>query len=275
MKMCFMFLIRHGKNRVCYREIPECVPHFCNRSIHAVFCNIHFSRALDYPFSLNSSILMKRILPVSFFALCAIVLLGFSVSCIGVQGSGKIVTEKRALSGFTAIEAGGAIDLEISQSDSYSVEVSADDNILPKIITNVDGETLRIERKGEDFFTSSTVHVKISLPKLTAVELSGASEGIAKNITSDKLHLEVSGASKFLMSGKVSELHSEVSGASKLEAKDLVADNAEIECSGASKAHMHATSSLKISAEGASKVLYSGTPRIIEESSGASSIAQE
>jgi len=218
---------------------------------------------------------MKRILPVSFYVFCAILLLGFTVSCVGVQGSGRIATEKRALTGFTAIEASGAIDVDITQSDSYSVEVSADDNILPKIITKVEGETLLIERNGDDFFNSSTVHVKISLPKLAALELSGASDGTAKNIKADKLNLEISGASKLIVSGTVTELHSEVSGASKLEAKDLVADNAEIECSGASKAHMHATTSLKINAGGASKVVYSGTPRVIEESSGASSIAQE
>jgi hypothetical protein len=218
---------------------------------------------------------MKRILLFSFFALSILFLLSFNVSCIGMQGSGRIISEKRTLSGFTAIEAGGAVDVEVSQSDSYSVEVSTDDNILPNIITKVEGETLHISRQDKDFFNNSTVHVKISLPKLSAIELSGASRGIANNIKSDKLNLEVSGASRLLMNGTVSELQSEVSGASKLDAKGLIADNVEIECSGASKAHVQANTSLKISAAGASKVVYSGTPKVVEESSGASSIAQD
>jgi hypothetical protein len=224
----------------------------------------------------NSSILMKRILLFSFCAVSLLFLVGFNASCNGMQGSGKIITEKRALSGFSAIEAGGAIDVDVTQSDSYSVEVTTDDNIMPTIITKVEGETLTIEREDHELFNGgSTVHVKISLPKLSALELSGASRGVASNIKSDKLSLEVSGASKLLISGTVSELHSEVSGASKLEAKGLIADNADVECHGASKAHIHANTSLKIAAGGASQVVYSGTPKVIEESSGASSIAQE
>jgi hypothetical protein len=218
---------------------------------------------------------MKRNLLFSFFTICVIFLLGFNISCTRAQGSGRIITEKRTLSGFTAIEVGGAIEVEVSQSDSHSVEVSADDNILPTIITKVDGDILKIERHEGDLFNSSTVHVKISLPTLSGLELSGASHGSAKNIKTDKLNLEISGASKLIVSGTVSELQSEVSGASKLDAKGLVADNIEIECAGASKAMVHANISLKINAEGASKVVYSGSPKVIEESSGASSIAQE
>jgi hypothetical protein len=218
---------------------------------------------------------MKQILLFSVCAIPVLILSSFNVSCIGVQGSGKIITENRTLSGFMAIEARSAIDLEVSQSDGYSVAVSADDNILPKVITKVEDGTLKIEVNNGDLFNSFTVHVKISLPKLSAVELSGASHGIAKNIQTDKLRLEISGASKLIASGTASELYSEVSGASKLEAMDLMTNNAEVECSGASKAHVHATTTLKINAEGASKVVYSGTPKVTEESSGASIIAQE
>jgi hypothetical protein len=220
---------------------------------------------------------MKRPLLFSFCAISAIIFLSFNASCNVVHGSGKIITEKRALSGFTAIDAGGAIEVEVSQSDSYLVEVEADDNIMPRILTIVENGTLNIsmQDKDFDFFNNATVHVKVSMPKISGIELSGASHGIAKNIKTDKLNLEVSGASKLIVSGTASELNSEVSGASKLDAKDLIADNAEVECAGASKAIVHANTTLKIEAEGASKVIYSGSPKVTEESSGASSIAQE
>ena len=220
---------------------------------------------------------MKRLLLFSFIAISAFAFVGFNAACNVVHGSGKIITEKRVLSGFTAIDAGGAIELEVSQSDSYSVEVEADDNIMPKILTTVENGTLRIsmQDKDFDFDKNATVHVKVSMPQISGIELSGASHGIAKNIKTDKLSLEVSGASKFMISGTASELNSEVSGASKLEAKELLADNASVECSGASKAHVHANTSLKIDVAGASKVTYSGSPKVTQASSGASSIAQE
>ncbi len=218
---------------------------------------------------------MKRILLVSFCVISAVIFLTFNVACSIVHGSGKMASEKRTLSGFTAIAAGGAVELEVSQSDSYSVEVTADDNILPKIITKVENETLKIEMPNMDFFDNSTVYVKVSLPKLSSLELGGASHGILKDIKTDKLNLEISGASKLMVNGTVAQLNSEVSGASKLDAKELIADNAEIECRGASKALIHANATLNINAEGASRVIYSGSPKVSQETSGASSIAQE
>ncbi|MFI5263202.1 MAG: head GIN domain-containing protein [Candidatus Kapaibacterium sp.] len=218
---------------------------------------------------------MKRLLLLSFFAISFIAFVGFNAACNIVHGSGKMASEKRPLTGFTGIEAGGAVDLEVSQSDSYSVEVTADDNILHKITTRVENGTLKIEMPEMDFFDNSTVHVKVSLPKLSALELAGASHGVAKNIKTDKLDLEVSGASKMIITGTAAELNTEVSGASKLDAKELITDNAVVECAGASKATVHANTSLKIEAAGASKVIYSGSAKVTEESSGASSIAQD
>jgi hypothetical protein len=220
---------------------------------------------------------MKRILLFTLCVISSVALLSAITACNVVHGSGVMASEKRDLSGFTSIEAGGAVDLDVTQSDSYSVEVTADKSMLARVFTTVENGALKIEMKeGDfDFLDNSTVHVKVSLPKLSSLHLAGASRGIAKNIITDKLSLEISGASKLQVNGTVAQLISEVSGASKLEAKELIAENAEVECLGASKAHIHANTTLKIDAEGASKVVYSGSPKVTQEISGASNIAQE
>jgi len=200
---------------------------------------------------------MKRPLLFAFFALSTLVFLSLNVACNVVHGSGVMAKEKRDVTGFTAIDAGGAMDLEVSQSDTYSVEVQADKNMIHRVLTSVENGTLKIEMStGDfDFLDNPNVHVKVSLPKISALGLAGASSGIAKNIKSDKLNLEISGASKMIISGTATELISEVSGASK--------------------AIVHANTSLKIDAAGASKVIYSGSAKVTQESSGASSVSQE
>ena len=220
---------------------------------------------------------MKRILLLGFCVIAVVFFLNSTIACNVVHGSGKLISEKRDLSGFTGIEAGGAIDIEVTQADSYSVEIEADKNLMPHVRTTVESGTLKIstEDMNFDFFDHSTVHVKISMPKLSSFELAGASKGIAKNIKTDKLSLDVSGASKLIVAGTASSVNSEISGASKLEAKDLIADNVEVDCAGASKAYVHANATLKISAAGASNVIYSGSAKVSEESSGASSVERE
>jgi hypothetical protein len=218
---------------------------------------------------------MKRILLFSTFSAFIILCLILDSACSKVQGSEKLLTEKRTLNGFTAIDASNAIEVEITQSDMYSVEVQADDNIIADVITTVENGTLKIEMKKGEHFTNSTVLVKVSIPKLTAISLSGASHGAVKQVKAEKLDLLISGASKLIATGDVSELNTVISGASRLDAKELISKDASVECHGASTAHIFANASLKINANGASKVTYSGKAIVTRESSGASIIAQD
>src|SRR5262245_4331730 len=72
----------------------------------------------------------------------------FSINFSGEKGSGKIATEQRDLKGFKGVDVGGAFLVEITAQKDYSVEVEADDNLLPLIKTEVDDGVLEIESEG-------------------------------------------------------------------------------------------------------------------------------
>jgi hypothetical protein len=57
----------------------------------------------------------------------------------GTTGSGKAATETRALPEFQAIELSGSMDLKVRQGSPQSVQVQADDNLLPLLETVVEG----------------------------------------------------------------------------------------------------------------------------------------
>ena len=63
----------------------------------------------------------------------------------GVAGSGNIVNENREVSNFKAIDVGGFFQVEIVAQKDFSVEVQADDNLLPLIKTEVSDGVLKIE----------------------------------------------------------------------------------------------------------------------------------
>lgn len=207
----------------------------------------------------------------------------FSTSCSfskfsnlsGVQGSGTSKSETRDVSGFTKIDAGGAINLEVAMHKDFSVVVEADDNLLTNIKTEVSGETLKIY--SEDQISPKTrINVRISMPAIEGMDVSGASSSSVTDVNSDSLELKASGASKITINGTAKELNAEASGASTIDAENLKAENADVEASGASKAVVLATNELDVNASGASKISYVGEPKNVKQnSSGASSISKK
>jgi hypothetical protein len=190
----------------------------------------------------------------------------------GVKGSGVVKTETRELPKFSAIDFGGAIELDVTAQKDQKVEIEADDNILPLITTEVKGDTLYISNQ-QRINWHSKVRVRISVQDLNALNISGASKATAGDLKSDNFKLDVSGASKIKLSGEADHLDIEASGASRVEADDFKAGVVSAEASGASKILVFATDSVTANASGASNITYSGNPKNVKKnSSGASSV---
>lgn len=193
----------------------------------------------------------------------------------GVQGSGNAKQETRNVSGFKEIEASGAINTEIAVGKDFIVTVEADDNLLPQVKTEVKGETLKIYT--ENRFSSKTkITVRISMPELKKVDISGASTANITNVTGDSLEMQASGASRIKVDGQVKDFNVEASGASTIDASKLNAENADVDSNGASTITVAPSSDLKAEASGASTVYYTGDPKNIkQDSSGASTIKKK
>ncbi len=224
---------------------------------------------------------MKRLgLLVFIFALS--IGLAFSTNCSfsgiknsgGVQGSGTSKTETRSVRGFTKIDAGGAIAVEVSVGKDFAVEVQADDNLLSNIKTEVSGDTLKIY-SSDRISPKTPVKIVVSMPEIENFEVSGASNGKISNVKADDLKLKASGASKIKIEGTAKDLNADLSGASSLEAENLKAENAQVEVSGASQATVSAFNELNVDASGASRIIYTDEPKNLKQnSSGASSITK-
>ena len=193
----------------------------------------------------------------------------------GIKGSGTSKTEQRNVTGFKRVDAGGAINVEVDAQKDFSVNVEADDNLLQYIKTEVNGDTLKIYSEGR-ISPSAKLNVKISMPEIEGINLSGASDGRISNVKADELELKVSGASEVSINGEAKTLEADASGASTINAENLKVEDANVEASGASKAMVSATNNLEADASGASKISYTGEPKNIKQnSSGASSISKK
>lgn len=69
---------------------------------------------------------------------------------IVLRGSGELASEERELPGFSAVHVNSSIDVTIETGPEQRVVASADDNILPYLRTEVEGDTLIVDLGEED-----------------------------------------------------------------------------------------------------------------------------
>ena len=210
-----------------------------------------------------------------------ILFIGLAAGCTrienigGVKGSGNAKTESRNVSGFKEIKAENAVELEITVQKDFSLTIEADDNLLEKIKTEVSGNTLKISTK-ENITSKNKIKIKVSLPELTKLDISGASKANISGVKTDSLKLNASGASKIKVDGEVKSLEAIASGASGIDAENLKTENAKANSSGASNITVSPTGELDAEASGASSVTYTGEPKNIKQNaSGASTIKKK
>jgi len=191
-----------------------------------------------------------------------------------VLGSGRVITEVRPVSGFTAIAVSGAIQAVITPAGTDSLEITAEDDIAPFVETVVTAGRLTIGfRPGApSISTAIGVVCRIGGPSVREIQLSGASRVQMDGIEAHELTVWLEGASTFAGSGTVDRLRLDMSGASRFAAPSLRVRTADATLSGASSALVRLIEALVVRVNGASVFDYLGDPVVQAETSGASQV---
>jgi hypothetical protein len=188
---------------------------------------------------------------------------GFS----GVAGSGQPKTELRPVSGFTALAVSGAITVDIGIAPDPRVEISGDDNLVPLITTEVHGDRLEI-RNGKELRPKVPLVIRIAVPRVTEVAVSGASSVVLHDVRGDNLKLVLDGASKLRADGALHQLTVDVAGASDADLDKLAAERASVTVSGSSEADVAVSKALDAHVHGAAQLNYRGDPPELKQDVG-------
>lgn len=173
-------------------------------------------------------------------------------------------SEKRDGFGFSEIKANGAVNLIITVESGFDVTVEGEEKLFKNLKTEVKGETLEIKTTG-NFNSENKLRVKISLPELKNLEITGASEGVVKNVKADEFKLRVAGSSKLTIDGETNKLEITANGASTIDAENLKATDAKAKVAGASTITMSVSNELEAESLGASNIYYVGKPKKVEK----------
>jgi hypothetical protein len=243
---------------------------------------------------------MKRTVTILIVFLIAAILAGCGVGPFGVAssvvtGSGNVRTEDRQVSNFTALNLTGVGDVTITQGDSESFSIEAEDNLIPLIETEVRGGVLLIGlRNSTAIVPRKNITMKVGLKKLDNLTLSGAGNIHSAGITSDRLSLTLTGAGGLQidklsasqltlvlsgtggakLAGEVSNQTATLSGVGNYSASELKSSAAKVAISGAGDATVWATDKLDATISGVGSVKYYGSPSLTKQISGAGQVQQ-
>ncbi len=87
------------------------------------------------------------------------------------------VTKNYDFKDFQTVSVGYGMHVDISQSNSYSIEVKADEQDFEYLKVEKDGDELKFYIDKNNYRKRDEIIIKITMPSLTAINLSGGSIG--------------------------------------------------------------------------------------------------
>jgi len=210
----------------------------------------------------------------------------------GDKDKGPVKKETRSVADFNSISVSAGIDLYIKQGNKESVTVKASENVIDRLMTEVENGQLRIYlKKGK--YRNAKMDVFVVVDELEALHASGGSDvygqtpfraddfelhasggsDIEMDLEAERLECHLSGGSDTDLEGSVNHLHIQASGGSDFEGFKLATKHCVINASGSSDSNVNASESLEVNASGSSDVNYKGNPSKTNiQSSGSSDV---
>ena len=196
-------------------------------------------------------------LSASLLAACNDISVTFGDVADSVKGSGVSASETRVVANFTSIEASGVGKLNVRVGDSESLRITADNNLLPLIKSEVrDGVLILSSKSG--FKSKNEITYQVSAKTIQRLENSGTVSIDAKGFAGGELAVETSGVGTIALAGRVDSLNAGLSGVGSLEAEELVADRVKTSLSGVGSASVRAEKSINGNVSGIGSLTWKG-----------------
>jgi len=223
---------------------------------------------------------MKTMEFISFFIF--VLILG-GISCVDeilLEGNKDVRSEFRSASGFSQIALVGDFKVIVKPGVEYSIEVSAESNLLPVIETDVKGSTLKISTGGmHTLIKNHPVEIFITTPVLESLSMSGSgmlktgsfasdhfkvalsgSGDIEAEVNTNLLDADVSGSGTILLKGTTDKGDFVISGSGKIKSYELQQSNCDVLISGSGSMYINAIDTINARLLGSGMVYYVNHP---------------
>jgi hypothetical protein len=216
-------------------------------------------------------------------------------SCEKIKGKGDTVTESRSISGYSGISLSMSGSVYFTSGPDYSLEIQGQQNVLDRIITQVEGNNLVIKLKnGINLGPHDPIRVYITAPGVNTLDISGSGDiyvdtpwtgtDLSANISgsgsitvsmieAERFNANISGSGNIkVMAGTSGREDLKISGSGSIEMQYVEADDVYTTTSGSGDTYVQAMKLLEVTISGSGNVYYLGNPIINTHISGSGNI---
>ncbi|WP_158642779.1 head GIN domain-containing protein [Chitinophaga japonensis] len=214
-----------------------------------------------------------------------------------VRGSGNVQKEERSVGAFTKLSVRGSMDVFLTQGPAKAAVIEADDNILPLIELEKEGDELVVRlRRHTSINTRKAMKVYLTTPEIEGLYLAGSgniklenkfsnnremklkvsgSGNIDGELNAPQVDADISGSGDITLRGETKELDIDIAGSGDFKGSDLLSENADIKIAGSGDALVHASMTLDARIAGSGDVRYKGTPQVSSKVAGSGSVKKD
>ena len=160
------------------------------------------------------------------------------------RGSGNVKTETRQISGISAVELDTSGDLTLSQGETESLTIEAEDNLLPLLTSDVSNGALTLGTKPNTSI-SATKPIKYTLvvKNLSSLMLNGSGNIAAGDLTAtDKFTVESNGSGNIVLASlSASATTAHLAGSGALNVSNMTSTTISVIIDGSGDAQITGT----------------------------------
>jgi hypothetical protein len=193
---------------------------------------------------------------------------------VGTVGDGQVKSETRDTAAFSRIDVSGGISLVARIGPAEPIVVSAQEDLLKMIATDVENGTLRIHGT-RAYYSSEPIEVTVVTPTLDSIAMSGGSHGQIDGLSAETIVFDVNGGSVLTASGDAGSVALDASGGSRADLGELATKTVVLDLSGGSQSTVRASGRVDGSASGGSRATVIGGALLHVDTSGGAAVVQE
>ena len=190
-----------------------------------------------------------------------------------VRGSGKVITEPRTVNGFKEVSLRGGGQLTVDQNGTESLTITADENLLPYLTSEVSGNRLILgTREHTNLRPSKDIVYKLTVKDLNRLEVAGDGSADARGIRTERLTVVVAGSGSLSAAGNADEQEIMIAGSGDYRGADVRSKAVKINIMGSGNADLNASDKLDATIMGSGDIKYTGSPIVSQNILGSGSV---
>jgi hypothetical protein len=233
---------------------------------------------------------LTKIIVATLLSLC-LVSCNFDINFnTGVKGNGNVTIEERDVNAsFSSIKATEGLNVYLTQADTESITVEADENLQELILTEINDGILKIHTK-QNIGRSTSKKIMVSFKDVSKiVSTSGSSVYSENGISASSLELKsTSGSnmklelntntlnststsgSNMRLSGTTTQLIAEATSGSTIKAGNLKSESTKVKATSGANITVNTSKQLTAKASSGASIKYYGDPESVDQSAGGS-----